>query len=304
MSSRQLTRHEMLTIARGIADGRDTTALAGEIGVDRSTLRGWLAGADFLRRVARSLSSPADMGEAALANLRAADQLDGEREASWRTRRKFRQIVEATFPDFFAAERAEAERAAEEKRRIERAAERAAEKESRAEAEREKIVAECAAADFFNLQTLCAVCARNWKDGTADELAQGLDTAEKRRAHRCAHGLKWDCAGFGVYYEPTWSAARCKMEYDGEDGVPFDELATAARYQRAWREIEGKNGVKTLEAYLHDPFRRRDPRLPTKTAEAEALLRKIASGADFLQATRPTICPAEVAGRNKKKGSK
>lgn len=284
MNRHNPTKSEFLAIAQGIAAGLDVIEIAGRIGVDRTTLSGWLAGADFLRRVARSLSSPAELG-AALDDLRAADQLAGERQSSWQTRRKFWQIVEATFPDYFAAERAEAEREAEATRRRELAAERAAEKRDRAKAIRAEKVKNCQAADQFNLQTLCAVCGRNWKDGTADELARGLDTPKKRRAHRCAHGMKWDCAGFGVYYEPTWSAARCKMEYDGEDGASFDELATAAKYQKAWREIERTNGVETFEAYLRDPFKRRDPRLPTKPEEAEALLRKIESGADFLKAT-------------------
>ena len=280
MNRHNPTKAEFLAIAQGIAAGIDVIEIAGRIGIDRTTLSGWLAGADFLRRVARSLSSPAELGTA-LDDLRAADQLAGERQSSWQTRRKFWQIVEATFPDYFAAERAEAEREAEAARRRELAAERAAEKRERAEAVRAEKVEKCHAADQFNLQTLCAVCGRNWKDGTADELAQGLDTAEKRRAHRCAHGMKWDCAGFGVYYEPTWSAARCKMEYDGEDGVSFDELATAAKYQKAWREIERTNGVETFEAYLRDPFQRRDPRLPTKPGGGEALLRKIERGADL-----------------------
>ena len=39
-------------------------------------------------------------------------------------------------------------------------------------------------------------------------------------------------------------------------------------------------------------WKRRDPRLPVTPAEAEALLRKIENGADFIEATQ-TICPAE-----------
>ena len=285
MNRHNPTKAEFLAIAQGIANGRDVIEIAGRIGVDRTTLSGWLSGADFLRRVARSLSSPAELG-AALDDLRAADLLDGERQSSWQTRRKFWRIVEATFPDYFAAERAEAEREAEAARSRELAAERAAEKRDRAEAVRAEKVEKCHYADYFNLQTLCTVCGRNWKDGTADELAQGLDTPEKRRDRRCAHGMKWDCAGFGVYYEPTWSAARCKMEYYGEDGVSFDELATAAKYQKAWREIEAAQSAVVVERYERDPFKRRDPRLPVTPAEAEALLRQIESGADFIEATQ------------------
>ena len=111
MNRHNPTKAEFLAIAQGIATGRDVIEIAGRIGVDRTTLSGWLAGADFLRRVARSLSSPGDLG-AALDDLRAANLLDGERQSSWQTRRKFWQIVEATFPDYFAAERAEAEREA------------------------------------------------------------------------------------------------------------------------------------------------------------------------------------------------
>lgn len=291
MNRHNPTKAEYLTIAQGIATGRDVIEIAGRIGVDRTTLSGWLAGANFLRRVARSLSSPGDLG-AALDDLRAADLLDGERQSSWQTRRKFWQIVAATFPDYFAAERAEAEREAEAARRRELAEERAAEKRERAEAVRAEKVQKCHNADYFNLQTLCTVCGRNWKDGTADELAQGLDTPKKRRYRRCAHGMKWDCAGFGVYYEPTWSAARCTMEYDDEDGALFDELATAAKYQKAWREIEAAQSAVVAERYERDPFKRRDPRLPVTPAEAEALLRKIENGAEFLEAAQ-TICPAE-----------
>ena len=291
MNRHNPTKAEFLDIAQGIATGRDVIEIAGRIGVDRTTLSGWLSGADFLRRVARSLSSPAELG-AALDDLRAADLLDGERQSSWQTRRKFLQIVEETFTDYFAAERAETEREAEAARRRELAAERAAEKRDRAETVRAEKVEKCHNADYFNLQTLCTVCGRNWKDGTADELAQGLDTPEKRRAYRCAHGMKWDCAGFGVYYEPTWSAARCTMEYAAEDGVSFDELATAAKYQKATREIEAAQSAVVAERYERDPFKRRDPRLPVTPAEAEALLRKIENGADFLEAAQ-TICPAE-----------
>lgn len=291
MNRHNPTKAEFLAIAQGIATGRDVIEIAGRIGVDRTTLSGWLSGADFLRRVASSLSSPAELG-AALEDLRAADLLDGERQSSLKTRRKFWQIVEATFPDYFAAERAEAEREAEAARRMELAAERAAKKRERAEAVRAEKVQKCHNADYFNLKTLCAVFGRNWKEGTADELARGLDTPDKRRAHRCANGMIWDCSGFGVYYEPTWSAARCKMEYDGADGVSFYELATAAKYQKAWREIEAAQSAVVVERYERDPFKRRDPRLPTTPAEAESLLRQIESGADFIEATQ-TIFPAE-----------
>ena len=169
MNRHNPTKAEFLAIAQGIATGRDEIEIAGRIGVDRTTLSGWLAGADFLRRVARSLSSPGDLG-AALDNLRAADLLDGERQSSWQTRRKFWQIVEATFPDYFAAERAEAEREAEAARRRELAEERAAAKRERAEAVRAEKVQKCHYADYFNLQTLCTVCGRNWKDGTAGKV--------------------------------------------------------------------------------------------------------------------------------------
>lgn len=274
MSSRQLTRHEMLTIARGIADGRDTTALAGEIGVDRSTLRGWLAGADFLRRVARSLSSPADMGEAALANLRVADQLDGEREASWRTRRKFRQIVEATFPDFFAADEEDAVR------------------------NREIALAD----QQYTVEALTILEERGWKHGTADEWAQGLTTARRRKANRRRHGLKWDWNdGLGCYFDERWDATRCTVRYADEAGMSDEEQRL--KYGYSERDATSHTQEELIETNTRPLATNRDPRLPTTIDAARAFLEAVKGGADFLQATRSTICPAEVAGRNKKKGT-
>ena len=285
MNKREPTKAEYLAIARGIATGLDVIEIAGRIGVDRSTLSGWMKRDGFLYEVASALSSPSDLGADGLAYLRDEELHEGERKSAWAVRLEFWEIVQDVFPAYFEKERMAKERKERARQRRAEAAARKAEREERETEKREALAAECMKADYFNLQTLCAVCARNWKDGTADELARGLDTPEKRRAHRCAHGMKWDCAGFGVYYEPAWSAARCTMEYDGEDGVPFDELVTAAKYQKAWREIERTNGADTWEAYLRDPFQRRDPRLPRKPAEAEALLRKIERGADFVDLT-------------------
>ena len=279
---REPTKQEWLEVAWGIANGRDVIEIAGWIGIDRSTLSGWMRRDGFLYEVAAALSSPDDLGADGLAYLRDEELHERERKSAWALRMEFWEIVQDTFPAYFEKERRAREREERARQRRADAAARKAEREEREAEKREALAAECMKADYFNLQTLCAVCARNWKDGTADELARGLDTPEKRRTHRCAHGMKWDCAGFGVYYEPTWSAARCTMEYDGEDGTA-DELATAAKYQKAWREIEAAQSADVADEYLRDPFKRRDPRLPTKPAEAEALCRKVNGGADFTE---------------------
>ena len=270
---RELTKAELLEVAQGIATGRDVIEIAGQIGVDRSTLSGWLAGADFLRRVARSLSSPADLG-AALDDLRADDLLDGERTSSWQTRRKFWQIVEAAFPAHFAQGRSEAEQNAE-----------------------------CAKADrAYTIDAMILLEDRGWEKGTADERKRGLNTKRLRRSHRCKSGIEWDWDGLGCYFQKGWSAWKCRLRYADEDGLDF--LEQQRLFGTAWdvymasecsrEELEATN-TRQLEV-------NRDPRLPTTLAEAQAFLEAVQGGADFAEAAQTTTAPSSSTGRNTKKG--
>ena len=294
-NKRKLTKPELLEIAQGIANGRDVVEIAGTIGVDRTTLSGWMNNERFFAQVVAAMSSPDDLGPDALENLRAEDYLDGERQSARDLRRRFSLLVLQTFPAYFENERKEKER---EKRAAQSRADAAARRAERREIEAEKREARAARvheADFFNLQTLVETCKRNWRDGTAEELAKGLNTPEKREDNRRKHGLTWDCAGFGVYYEPTWSANRCAMEYAEKDGG-WPEIADNPTHMRAWTEIEAAQSAKIAEEYRRNSLKRRDPRLPTTPAEAEALWRKIANGANFAD----IFSPAEVTGRNRK----
>ena len=276
------TKEERLEIARGIANGRDVIEIAGRIGIDRSTLSGWMRRDAFLYEVAATMTSPDELGADGLANLRNEEFLEGERKSAWAVRLEFWEIVQDAFPAYFEKERRAREREERARQRRADAAARKAEREEREAEKREARAAECHAADFYNLQTLNMVCGREWINGTADELARGLDTPEKRREYRCRHGIRWTCAGFGVYYAPTWSANRCRMEYY-ENDAGFYAINDNHEFAKAWAEIETEQSADFELEYRRDPFKRRDPRLPTKPAEAEALRRKVNGGADFTE---------------------
>ena len=104
MNRREPTTSEFLAIAQGIATGLDVIEIAGRIGVDRSTLSGWMRRDGFLHEVASALSSPDDLGADGLAYLRDEELHEGERKNAWALRMEFWKIVEATFPDYFAAD--------------------------------------------------------------------------------------------------------------------------------------------------------------------------------------------------------
>ena len=281
-SERKLTKAELLEIARGIAVGDTVIEIAARLEIDRSTVSSWMKRDGFLYDVAEAMTSPDDLGADGLSYLRDEELHEGERKSAWALRLEFWEIVQWTFPVYFKRERRAKEREERARQRRADAAARKAEREEREAEEREARAAECHRADYFNLRTLCEVCKRNWRDGTADERARGLDTPEKRRAHRCRHGMKWDCAGIGVYYSPIWSANRCEMEYS-EIEVGFHAIAEATDFAQAWAEIEAEQADEVAERYKRDPFKRRDPRLPTKPDEAEALWRKVNGGADFTE---------------------
>ena len=272
---RELTRAELLEIARGIATGRDVIEIAGQIGVDRSTLSGWLAGADFLRRLARSLSSPADLG-AALDDLRTDEPLDGERTSSWQTRRKFWQIVEAAFPAYFDQGRSEAERNGE-----------------------------CVKADQkFTIDAMILLEDRGWEKGTADERKRGLNTKRLRRSHRCKNGIVWDWEGMGCFFTNRWSAWKCRLRYADEDGMDFIEQRQ--RFGTDWWDFMGNEcSREELEAVNTRPLEvNRDPRLPTTLVEAQAFHEAVQGGADFAEAAQKATAPSSSTGRNTRKGTR
>lgn len=281
-NERKLAKAELLEIARAIATGDTVIEIAARLEIDRSTVSGWMKRVGFLYDVAEAMTSPDDLGADGLAYLRDEELHVGERKSAWALRLEFWEIVQWTFPGYFEKERRAKEREERARQRRAEAEARKAEREERKAEEREARAEECLKADYFNLQTLCEVCKRNWRDGTSDERARGLDTPDKRRAYRCRHGVKWDCAGFGVYYSPTWSATRCEMEYC-EAEVGFYAIADGPDFARAWAEIEAEQAAAVAGQYQRDPFKRRDPRLPTKPAEAEALWRKVNYGADFTE---------------------
>lgn len=280
-------------LAEGIATGVSALELAANIGVDRSTLRGWMNNPKFLEAVAAKLEGPDDLGDDALDTLFDEDRLDGERKDQMEVRALFSQIVFRRFSDYFAKRAERIAQEAEEERRRKAEADRIAEErwkveQAKAEKNRKAVVA-CLEADFFNLSTLVEVHRANWKLGTEDERRQGLDTPEKRRAHRIAHGIVWDCAGHGPYYSPRWSAIRCEMKYCEDDhggGVNgFDVVHSDPHFKQAWREINEEAERNPGDAYYRNPLAaRRDANLPTTPAEAEAVLRAIKNGAKFSDA--------------------
>ncbi len=272
MKKNNLDRETKQALARGIALGMSTLELAGQIGVDRSTLRGWMQDADFMCSIATSLRTPRDLGNEAEARLRIKEPLYGERAEATAARMELWRAVQERFAEWYAKERDRAERRWA-------AAERRAERREREQTRREAEIAECLDADFFNLQTLCIVEARTWSGGSADELARGLDTPEKRRAYRCKHGIKWECAGFGPYFAPTWSANRCEMRYVETDAesvyAGFAAVVDNPRFKQAWREAES---AQSDESYHRDPFRDRDPLLPVVADKAKRLLEIVERG--------------------------
>ena len=282
MTRKDLTKEDFVIIGQAIATGASVLETAGNIGTDRSAYSAWLRDPAFLEEVASGVGSPRNLGAEALAGLFEDDNLPHERDTSAEIRHDFAAAIQAKYPKF-AEERRAAE--AREREREKRRRDEAEEKYRKmSEAERARVLrnAACAAADFFNLSTLCIVQAREWKNGTRDELARGLDTPAKRRAWRCAHGITWGCAGFGVYYSPKWSARRCIMRYmETEDRVPFDRINADPTLRTAWAEIEAESSLAVADAYDRDPYKRRDPGLPTDAAKAEELLKAIEGGAPF-----------------------
>ena len=257
MNERKLTKDELRQIAKAIANGGSTIDIAAELGVDRSTMSGWLKRDQFLDMVAKSLSSPDDLGADALANLRDERLHDGERSAAYALRRDFAAALEAAHAEYFEA------------------------------VEDDEIANEiCAEADRkYNIETLIEIEERNWRDGSADELAKGLDTPEKRRANRCEHGIKWDFGPLGCYYQEKWDATRCRVRYaDEEDHMSWEEQR--ATFGWCWHDrydiFHKEADVVAVNTRPLDVAR--DPRLPTIPEHARKLLEKVKSGMSFSDA--------------------
>ena len=254
MNKREPTKAEFLAIARGIATGLDVIEIAGQVGVDRSTLSGWMKRDGFLYEVASALSSPSDLGADGLAYLRDEELHEGERKSAWAVRLEFWEIVQDTFPAYFENDERDAERNRQ-----------------------------CAQADqLYTVEALTILEDRGWKCGTADERARGLTTARKRKAYRLRHGLKWDWNdGLGCYFNERWDATRCAVRYADEDGMSDEEQRQ--RYGYSERDADSHALKELIETNTLPLSTNRDPRLPTKPAEAEALWRKVNGGADFTE---------------------
>lgn len=271
-----MTTEDLKTLARGLADGVTTLRLAEEVGVGRIVLRRMMERGDLLREMAEALASPDELGEDRLARLLTMEQLPGERIDNVQLRLKFAEEVRRAFPSWFARRRADeaakAERAASDAAREERLARR----RERAAARREAVVAECLAADFWNLRALCEMQRREWETGTPDERRRRLRTPQQLERSRRRRGITWGCAGFGIYYAPTWSAARCAMAYDiGDTCDGFTARCQDSQYLAVWRELEDEQAEEILQAYNENPLKRRDPKLPTTVAAAKALCAKL-----------------------------
>ena len=253
------TKEELKTIAHGIADGKSVIDMAAHLGIDRSTLSGWMKRDGFLDTVAAAIDTPAELGVEAFENLFAEERQPGEREAAYFLRLDFADAVKEAHPFFFEA-LAEYERQ---------------------QAERKK-------ADMLNIETMVEMWDRNWKKGTADEKARGLKTAKQRRDYRCKHGIKWDCAGYGKYYEPTWDARRCKVEYSFEDGMLYEEQRKRFGYN--WDDAQRKR-LWELNGKPPPSDEARDALLPVTPAAAKELAEAVMAGADYFSTAR------EIAAR-------
>lgn len=240
----------------------------------------------WLDKVAGSLDSPADLGETGLENLLNERALYNERAESFETRGSLRRLVLDRFAAWFKARQT-----AEELRRKRANAE--CDRQYKAQEKRDARNELCLEADFHNLATCALLERRGWTQGTARELELGLDTPEKRHSHRLEHGITWDCAGFGPYYERSWSAARCALKYE-EDARGFLAVYRDPRFAEAWSEIDE---VMSTDEYRRDPFKVRDPRLPIDPAAAKALAEKVEAGEAFadavsnVAATTPSAFP-------------
>ena len=252
MNKREPTKAEYLAIAQGIATGCGVIEIAGKIAVDRSTLSGWMKRDGFLHEVASALSSPADLGADGLDYLRDEELHEGERKSAWAVRLEFWEIVQDTFPSFFEHDKLDADRNRE-----------------------------CAQADQeYTIKALAILEERGWRNGTADEQAKGLTTARKRKKYRLQHGLKWDWKdGLGCYFDERWDATRCAVKYADEDGM--DDEEQRLRYGYSMRDAEDRPQMDVVFTNTRPLEVKRDPRLPVTLTEAEALLRKIESGADL-----------------------
>lgn len=256
MNKHEPTKDEYQKIAIGIANGCSVITLAGQIGVDRSTLAGWMKRDRFLETVAAALSSPLDLGEDALTNLLDERQQEGERASAYALRRDFASAVKAAHAEVFA---------------------------ELDTTEREN--AECARADQkYTIIALHTIEDRNWRDGTTDELAKGLTTPKQRRTHRCRYGIKWDFGPLGCYFTPRWDATCCRVRYADEDGVSWEDQRK--RFGWAWpdrhdlfhpTEAVIKTNTRPLEV-------ERDFRLPVSLDHAKSFLRRVMDGMGYAEA--------------------
>lgn len=254
-NKRTLTKPELLEIARAIATGGNMIEIAGAVGVDRTTLSGWIKNDTFLGTIASAMPSPAVLGADVLERLRDWQYHDGERESARNLRIRLWQAVRRTFPAYFENDERDAERNRQ-----------------------------CAQADqLYTVEALTILEDRGWKCGTADERARGLTTARKRKAYRLRHGLKWDWNdGLGCYFNERWDATRCAVRYADEDGMSDEDQRQ--RYGYSERDADSHAREELIETNTLPLSTNRDPRLPTTPDEARAFLEAVKGDADFADA--------------------
>ena len=266
---RKTMQEELREIALGIADGLSVLDIAAKIGVDRSTLSAWTKRYDFLAEVAAALSSPDELGSDRLAQLMSGTTRAGERAAAHCLRLAFRDALLAAHEAYFDRRKTAAERNAE-----------------------------CVAGDQqYVIPALVELEERSWARGTSDERSRGLNTAQKRRAYRLRHGLKWDWGGLGCYFPPRWTAKRCAIRYAYEDGRDDDEVRKL--YGASEFEADEHDTNEVVETNTRPLEVRRDKRLPVTVAAAARFYEAVVHGADFQEAVA-----AAANGVGKVKGRK
>ena len=268
---RELTKAELLEIARGIANGESVIDMAARLGVDRSSLSGWLKRDGFLDDVAAALSSPLELGDS-LGRLGDPQRRDSEREDAYLLRMEFFEVLREVHGEYFEEQLTRQDRNAE-----------------------------CARADQkFTIDAMILLEDRGWEKGTADERKRGLNTKRLRRSHRCKNGIVWDWEGMGCWFQKRWSGWKCRLRYADEDGMDF--LEQQRLFGTDWGVyMASECSREDLEAVNTRPLEvNRDPRLPTTLVEARAFLEAVQGGADFAEATQKTTAPSSSTGRNRK----
>ena len=102
MGKRNLTDAEKIAIVEGVADGLSIIELAGRIGVDRSTLSGWLRRPGFLLDAVRALPNLEALGEESLEDVSFEGRFESETALALSIRRALLAALDEAFPKWKA----------------------------------------------------------------------------------------------------------------------------------------------------------------------------------------------------------